>query len=72
MDLYDCNHFELIWAAENKQLCTFAFHPGSVRTDLFRASRLEEVGAPADDPPELAAAALLYITSGKADWLNGR
>lgn len=24
------------------------------------------------DPPELVAATMLYLCSGKADWLNGR
>ncbi|KZV64502.1 NAD-P-binding protein [Peniophora sp. CONT] len=51
---------------------SFALHPGSVRTELLKTSKLEELGAPADDPPELAAAVVLYLTSGKADWLNGR
>ena len=31
-----------------------------------------ERGIPFIDPPELAAATMLYLCSGKADWLNGR
>jgi hypothetical protein len=29
-------------------------------------------GFPFNDPPELAAATIIVLTSGKHDWLNGR
>ncbi|VDB92275.1 unnamed protein product [Peniophora sp. CBMAI 1063] len=57
---------------ENTNLIAYSFHPGSVKTELLKESKLEELGAPADDPPELPAAVLLYLTSGRANWLNGR
>ena len=63
---------ELTLLTEHPTIRSISFHPGSVKTELFRASKLEELGAPADDPPELPAAVLLYLTSGKVDWLNGR
>ena len=47
----------------------FAVHPGVVDTALSRGSGLE---FPKPDPTELAACTMLYLTSGKADWLSGR
>ncbi|KAI0066527.1 NAD-P-binding protein [Artomyces pyxidatus] len=47
----------------------FAVHPGNVPTDMALGS-----GAPVsfDTGPELAAATVLHLAAGKADWLNGR
>ncbi|KAI9451092.1 NAD-P-binding protein [Russula earlei] len=47
----------------------FSVHPGVVQTDLFE----ECAGSyPVDSTVGLAAATILYLTSGKADYLSGR
>ena len=54
---------------ENPGIRIFCVHPGAVATQLNA-----EVQAP--NPPEdtqaLPAATILYLTSGKADYLSGR
>ncbi|KZV70816.1 NAD-P-binding protein [Peniophora sp. CONT] len=45
---------------------------GGVVTEVGEASKLMEQGVPFPDPPELAASTMLYLCSGKVDWLNGR
>ena len=45
---------------------------GGVVTELGVASKLMEQGIQFVDPPELPASTMLYLCSGKADWLNGR
>ncbi|KAI0055565.1 NAD-P-binding protein [Artomyces pyxidatus] len=54
---------------EYPEVKSFAVHPGSVPTDMALGS-----GAPVsfDTKPELSAATVLYLSTGKADWLNGR
>ena len=46
-------------------------HPGTVKTDMY-----DETGAgssfPTNSTVELAASTMLYLTSGKADYLSGR
>ncbi|VDC05194.1 unnamed protein product [Peniophora sp. CBMAI 1063] len=59
-------------AQENADIKTFSLHPGGVVTELAAATKLIEQGAPFPDPPELAASTMLYLCSGRADWLNGR
>ncbi|KAI0034543.1 NAD-P-binding protein [Vararia minispora EC-137] len=60
-------------AQEYPEIKIFSFHPGGVRTELAISTRLEEkFGVEFSDPPELAAAATLCLTSGRYDWLNGR
>ncbi|KAI0269969.1 NAD-P-binding protein [Gloeopeniophorella convolvens] len=56
-------------ALEYPDVKVFALHPGIVDTELYVVS-----AAPiaADDPPALPAAVMLYISSGRADWLSGR
>jgi len=59
-------------AQEYPEIKIFSLHPGGVLTALSAEAKLIELGVPLPDPPELAAATALYLTSGKADWLNGR
>ncbi|KZV60411.1 NAD-P-binding protein [Peniophora sp. CONT] len=51
----------------------FSLNPGAVDTLMAKTSGLEEIkGVQFIDPPELAASTMLYLCSGKADWLNSR
>lgn len=70
---------QLIHFVEHPEVRTFALHPGAIRTPLA----LEAVKAmPPDvakaleahltDTVDLPAATMVYLTSGKADWLSGR
>src|SRR6266702_1170404 len=53
---------------EYPKLTVFALHPGSVKTQL-----VEEAGFPDDmDTVQLPASTMLYLTSGRIDWLNGK
>ncbi|KAI0313160.1 NAD-P-binding protein [Amylostereum chailletii] len=56
---------------EYPEIKSFSLHPGSVRTQLAVDGKLDPK-IQLDDPPELAAATMLYLTSGRADWLSGR
>jgi NAD(P)-dependent dehydrogenase (short-subunit alcohol dehydrogenase family) len=55
--------------AENPSIRIFCVHPGVVDTELFAEA---SGGVPAQDTVALPAATILYLTSGKADYLNGR
>jgi len=62
---------ELI-ALEYPKLTVFAMHPGVVKTELAEES---VDGFPDDfvfDTVQLPAATMLYLTSGRVDWLNGK
>ncbi|KAI0066529.1 NAD-P-binding protein [Artomyces pyxidatus] len=48
---------------------SFAVHPGSVMTDMALRSNAP---VPFDTKPELPASTVLYLASGKGDWLSGR
>ncbi|KAH9042871.1 NAD-P-binding protein [Lactarius hengduanensis] len=59
-------------ALEYPKLTVFSLHPGSIKTQMT-----EEAGVPfPDDFPfdtlQLPAATMLYLTSGRVDWLNGK
>ncbi|KZV64875.1 NAD-P-binding protein, partial [Peniophora sp. CONT] len=57
-------------ALEYKTVSVFSVHPGAVWTDMGKDS-----GAPKElfaETPELAAATVLALASGKYDWLSGR
>ncbi|VDC05479.1 unnamed protein product [Peniophora sp. CBMAI 1063] len=62
---------ELI-ALENAPVKAFSLHPGAVATEIATTSGIEAQGVQFIDPPELPAATMLYLCTGKADWLNGR
>ena len=55
--------------AEYPDIKVFAVDPGAVQTDMF-----DEFSGPIqpNSTPELAASTIQYVTSGKADYLNGR
>ena len=57
---------------EHPEVKTFSLHPGMVATELVENAKLIGSGIDFSDTPDLAAATMLYITSGKADWLSGR
>ncbi|KAH9062282.1 NAD-P-binding protein [Lactarius vividus] len=59
-------------ALEYPKLTVFSLHPGIIETQLTK-----EAGVPfPDDIPydtlQLPAATMLYLTSGRVDWLNGK
>ncbi|KAI0301214.1 NAD-P-binding protein [Multifurca ochricompacta] len=56
-------------AIENPSIRIFCVHPGVVKTEL----NIQAQGSvPAHDTAALPAATILYLTSGKADYLSGR
>jgi hypothetical protein len=59
----------LLCLVEYPDIKVFPFNPGTVKTDMQA-----EIGSsiPIDSTVGLAAAAILYLTSGKADYLSGR
>jgi hypothetical protein len=48
----------------------FSVHPGIVATEL--TAEYEGLTNRDEDSPALSAATILYLISGKADYLNGR
>ena len=55
--------------AEYPDIKVFSINPGSVETDMFNELGIE---IPPNSTTGLAAATILYLTSGKADYLSGR
>ena len=55
--------------AEYPDIKVFPVHPGTVKTDMQA-----EIGSafPIDSTVGLAAATILFLTSGRADYLSGR
>lgn len=58
--------------AENPGVKTYSLHPGSIVTETAQDSGLAEQGMEMPDSVELPAYTMLYLASGKADWLSGR
>ncbi|KAH9071578.1 NAD-P-binding protein [Lactarius deliciosus] len=59
-------------AFEYPKLTVFSLHPGAIKTQMT-----EEAGIPFPDgfpfdTLQLPAATMLYLTSGRVDWLNGK
>jgi len=56
-------------SAEYPDIKVFPVNPGAIATDMYA-----EFGTsiPINSTVELAAATILYLTSGKADYLSGR
>ncbi|KAI0311680.1 NAD-P-binding protein [Amylostereum chailletii] len=54
---------------EHPKVKAFSVHPGVVKSDLSDGTGWE---ISTYDSPRLSAASLLYLTSGRADWLSGR
>ncbi|GJE89918.1 SDR family oxidoreductase [Phanerochaete sordida] len=55
--------------AEYPPVKAFSLHPGQIDTVLSRSCGLD---FERPDSAELPAATMLYLTSGRADWLSGR
>ncbi|KZV66972.1 NAD-P-binding protein [Peniophora sp. CONT] len=60
-------------AIESPAVKAYSVHPGAVDTEIAKSTKLAELGqVQFIDPPELSASTMLYLCSGKADWLSGR
>jgi NAD(P)-dependent dehydrogenase (short-subunit alcohol dehydrogenase family) len=59
----------LVCLAENPDIKVFCVHPGAVATEMAVQSGSS---FPVQDTVALPAATMLYLTSGKADYLSGR
>jgi NAD(P)-dependent dehydrogenase (short-subunit alcohol dehydrogenase family) len=59
----------LVCLAENPDIKVFCVHPGTVATEMLAQSG---GSTPAQHTVALPAATMLYLTSGKADYLSGR
>ncbi|KAI0275406.1 NAD-P-binding protein [Gloeopeniophorella convolvens] len=57
---------------EYPKLKAFSFHPGIINTKVSRDSGLVQPEGFKYDEPTLPPAAILYLTSGRVDWLNGK
>ncbi|KAI0275402.1 NAD-P-binding protein [Gloeopeniophorella convolvens] len=57
---------------EYPKLKAFSFYPGSINTKASRDSGFVPPEGTTFDEPTLPPAAILHLTSGRADWLNGR
>jgi len=57
--------------AQSHNLCTFAVHPGGVKTTLTALVPEKWQGLLADTP-ELMGGFAVWLASGKADWASGR
>ncbi|KAH9062309.1 NAD-P-binding protein [Lactarius vividus] len=59
-------------ALEHPKLTVFALHPGTL---MMQTVEETSVGFPDDlhfDPPQLPAVTMLYFTSARVEWLNGK
>ncbi|KAI0296091.1 NAD-P-binding protein [Multifurca ochricompacta] len=59
-------------AIEHPSIKTFSLHPGEIYTQLQKDTRDVDDRSVKYDSPLLPAATMLYLTSGRVDWLNGR
>ncbi|KAI9432116.1 NAD-P-binding protein [Lactarius indigo] len=59
-------------ALEYPKLTVFALHPGAIRTQMAEEAGVEFPDDLHFDTPQLPAATILYLTSGRVDWLNGK
>ncbi|KAI9467357.1 NAD-P-binding protein [Lactarius psammicola] len=59
-------------ALEYPKLAVFALHPGSIRTQMAEEGGVEYPDDLTFDTLQLPAATMLYLTSGRLDWLNGK
>ncbi|KAI0275409.1 NAD-P-binding protein [Gloeopeniophorella convolvens] len=57
---------------EYPRLKAFSFHPGGIETKMAKDSGFVLPEGYTFDEPALPPAAVLYLTSGRADWLNGK
>ncbi|KAH9079208.1 NAD-P-binding protein [Lactarius deliciosus] len=59
-------------ALEYPKLTVFSLHPGAIRTQLAEEADVEFPDYMIFDTLQLPAATMLYLTSGRLDWLNGK
>ncbi|KAI9467354.1 NAD-P-binding protein [Lactarius psammicola] len=59
-------------ALEYPKLTAFTLHPGTVKTQMTGEAGIEPPDDLIFDTPQLPAATMLYLTSGRIDWLNGK
>ncbi|KAH9000554.1 NAD-P-binding protein [Lactarius hatsudake] len=59
-------------ALEYPKLTVLALHPGSIRTQMAEEADVEYPDDLIFDTLQLPAATMLYLTSGRVDWLNGK
>ncbi|KAH9971430.1 NAD-P-binding protein [Lactifluus volemus] len=59
-------------AIEYPQIKAFSMHPGEIDTQLQQEVRGVEKSSIKYDAPQLPAATVLHLTSGRMDWLHGR
>ncbi|KZV69966.1 NAD(P)-binding protein [Peniophora sp. CONT] len=59
-------------AFEYPNIPVFAFHPGSIATDLSMTNVTDATPEMFEDTLELAAGTALLLTSGRFDWLSGK
>ncbi|VDB92274.1 unnamed protein product [Peniophora sp. CBMAI 1063] len=59
---------EFVDVEYGRTVTAFALHPGTIRTAINAAAQ----NMPTPDTTTLAAATVLYLTSGQIDWLHGR
>ncbi|KAH9079206.1 NAD-P-binding protein [Lactarius deliciosus] len=59
-------------ALEYPKLTVFALHPGAIKTQLTEETGFEFPDEFPFDTLQLPAATMLYLTSGRVDWLNGK
>ena len=62
----------LIPLEEYPKLTVFALHPGLIRTQMAEEGDNGSLDDMAFDSVQLPAATMLYLTSGRVDWLNGK
>jgi NAD(P)-dependent dehydrogenase (short-subunit alcohol dehydrogenase family) len=59
-------------ALEYPTLTVFSLHPGLVRTQMSEEGNDGSLDNMVMDTVQLPAATMLYLTSGRIDWLNGK
>ncbi|KAH9021148.1 NAD-P-binding protein [Lactarius pseudohatsudake] len=59
-------------ALEYPKLTVFALHPGVIKTQMTEEAGVEYPDDFPLDTLQLPAATMLYLTSGRVDWLNGK
>ncbi|KAH8987729.1 NAD-P-binding protein [Lactarius hatsudake] len=57
---------------EYPKLTVFALHPGSVKAQMAKEAEDGYPDGMVFDAVQLPAATMLYLTSGRLDWLNGK
>ncbi|KAI9447672.1 NAD-P-binding protein [Lactarius indigo] len=59
-------------ALEYPKLTVFALHPGAIKTQMSDEAGVGSIEDFPYDTLQLPATTMLYLTSGRVDWLNGK